>query len=60
MCFYCDVSCDSCQGPSNADCLKCSSNYFLYEGKCLNNCPDGMIRDLALNDCIKLNKLDLV
>ena len=38
-CQLCDPSCLTCNGPTNADCLTCSSQKFLYQGNCYSTCP---------------------
>ena len=48
----CDNTCDSCNGPSNKECLTCYNpmdnpdHAFLYNNSCLNDCPDGTYKNL--------------
>ena len=42
----CHSTCGTCSGPLETNCLSCdvteeSNNKFLYEGKCLSQCPEG-------------------
>ncbi|CAK68414.1 unnamed protein product (macronuclear) [Paramecium tetraurelia] len=38
-CLDCDVSCSSCIGPSNNDCLVCEETYYLHDQQCTLTCP---------------------
>ncbi|CAK79598.1 unnamed protein product, partial (macronuclear) [Paramecium tetraurelia] len=38
-CLDCDVSCSSCIGPSNNDCLVCNETYYLLDQQCILTCP---------------------
>lgn len=33
--YTCDPSCNTCHGPSNADCDTCIQDYVVYENKCI-------------------------
>ena len=35
----CDLECRTCKGPTREDCLSCDNEKFLYNGKCLTECP---------------------
>ncbi|CAK71014.1 unnamed protein product (macronuclear) [Paramecium tetraurelia] len=39
-CLDCDVSCLSCIGPSNNDCLVCKDTYYLHDQQCILTCPN--------------------
>ncbi|CAD8163692.1 unnamed protein product [Paramecium octaurelia] len=38
-CLDCDVSCSTCIGPSNNDCLICKETYYLHDQQCILTCP---------------------
>ncbi len=41
ICKNCDKSCLTCKGDTNNDCLTCDESiYYLFEFKCLLNCPE--------------------
>ena len=41
-CVDCDQSCSTCE-TSTQNCLSCSAKYAFYQGKCVDNCPTGLI-----------------
>jgi proprotein convertase subtilisin/kexin type 5 len=51
-CANCHPSCASCNGSSESQCIQCRTNKFSYEGKCLNNCPDGFYGDKKRKECM--------
>ncbi|KAM3135880.1 hypothetical protein pb186bvf_012009 [Paramecium bursaria] len=38
ICYQCDSSCSTCDGPSNTNCLSCFANTYLLTNKCTTNC----------------------
>jgi hypothetical protein len=34
-----------CTGPNSNQCQRCSANFYLHEGACLDTCPDGFWND---------------
>lgn len=40
-CTGCSVSCQSCNGSAEYNCLSCNSGLFLTNGMCLSACPQG-------------------
>lgn len=40
-CHTCHSTCETCKGPTEADCLTCSSSLLLQNNKCVNTCDDG-------------------
>lgn len=38
ICYLCDSSCQTCDGPSNSNCLSCFSNTYFLINKCTTNC----------------------
>ncbi len=48
-CYKCDSECKNCNGPSNTNCIECSSPYKLIEAeqRCVivDGCPDGYYED---------------
>ena len=53
---FCDENCGSCNGPSDEDCLSCNSdteNKYLYNKKCLTECPDGYYPELQYTQYYK-------
>lgn len=40
-CHACHSTCETCIGPTEADCLTCSSALLLQNSKCVNSCDDG-------------------
>lgn len=36
----CDISCNSCFGANNNECLNCKQNYFQFSNSCLEQCPN--------------------
>ncbi|XP_033109451.1 proprotein convertase subtilisin/kexin type 5-like [Anneissia japonica] len=50
-CKDCDVTCETCLGPSNADCLTCLSGNLLKNGLCVSNCPEGSYKVESSDEC---------
>ncbi|GCB72666.1 hypothetical protein scyTo_0002120 [Scyliorhinus torazame] len=40
-CHTCHVFCDRCYGPSDVECITCSTPRFYDSGYCATNCPTG-------------------
>ena len=38
-CLPCDLSCQSCHGPSDQDCTSCAEATHVLDGVCWNQCP---------------------
>uniref|UniRef100_A0A336LJV0 furin n=1 Tax=Culicoides sonorensis TaxID=179676 RepID=A0A336LJV0_CULSO len=41
QCHSCHSTCETCTGPTEADCLTCSSDLLLQTNKCVNVCDEG-------------------
>ena len=52
--IVCDSSCETCYGEKENQCLTCK-NSILFEGKCINNCPESFYKDKKENICLKCN-----
>ena len=50
----CHSSCETCNGENDNQCLSCK-NSILFEGKCINECPDRYYKDSKINQCLKCN-----
>jgi len=50
-CLVCDDSCETCSGPSNTSCLTCPNTAFLYQGSCLETCPEQTFTNLKERVC---------
>ncbi|ELT87216.1 hypothetical protein CAPTEDRAFT_221897 [Capitella teleta] len=46
-CEHCDDRCETCRGPSLADCLSCRQQRVFHQGACLDRCPDGFYAEGA-------------
>lgn len=46
------MSCLTCNGSSESQCITCRSGRFAYEGKCMNSCPDGFFGDKKRQECM--------
>ena len=45
-CFkLCETCSETSTDSKNQKCTSCIDNYFLYEGNCLENCPDGFFKE---------------
>nr|XP_036218232.1 furin-like protease 2 [Bactrocera oleae] len=51
-CASCHPSCDTCNGSAESQCITCRSGRFAFDGKCLNNCPDGYYADKKRQECV--------
>lgn len=51
-CASCHSSCDTCNGSAESQCITCRSGRFAFDGKCLNNCPDGYYADKKRQECV--------
>ncbi|XP_049311526.1 furin-like protease 2 isoform X2 [Bactrocera dorsalis] len=51
-CASCHSSCATCNGSAESQCITCRSGRFAYDGKCLNNCPDGYYADKKRQECV--------
>ncbi|CAD8053689.1 unnamed protein product [Paramecium primaurelia] len=40
QCIDCDISCLTCIGPLNTDCLICKDTYYLHDQQCVLTCPN--------------------
>ena len=47
----CDPSCSTCLGTSFSACTSCQFPQFLWNSKCLNSCPNGLIANIATSTC---------
>jgi hypothetical protein len=48
----CPNNCEVCAVIESAKCLKCSSGYYLDEGKCVEYCPEGKLADILRAKCL--------
>lgn len=46
------MSCLTCNGSSESQCITCRPGRFAYDGKCLNSCPDGYYGDKKRQECM--------
>lgn len=51
-CASCHLSCLTCNGSSESQCITCRSGRFSHDGKCLNSCPDGYYGDKKRQECM--------
>ncbi|XP_028894681.1 furin-like protease 2 [Zeugodacus cucurbitae] len=51
-CASCHSSCDTCNGSAESQCITCRSGRYAFDGKCLNNCPDGYYADKKRQECV--------
>ena len=42
----CNDICNKCDGPTEYNCLKCRDNFFIYNGTCLEHCPNGTFNSI--------------
>ena len=48
----CHPDCSLCNGTSNENCLICyNANLFLYNGKCIENCPENIFKNQENKKC---------
>lgn len=47
-CHTCHSTCETCKGPTEADCLTCSSSLLLQNNKCVNTCDDGYYMEAGI------------
>ncbi|EGR31614.1 zinc finger lsd1 subclass family protein, putative [Ichthyophthirius multifiliis] len=52
MCQQCGPNCTSCDPLNINQCLSCKGDLFLYEGKCIKNCPEQYFENISLNNNI--------
>ncbi|EAS02591.2 zinc finger lsd1 subclass family protein (macronuclear) [Tetrahymena thermophila SB210] len=52
-CQPCHISCQTCKGPDNTDCLSCGGSFYLdtSKGICSNSCPDKYYKNTSNNKC---------
>jgi hypothetical protein len=48
----CAENCLLCTASNSAQCLRCSSGYYLDEGKCVEYCPEGKLADILRAKCL--------
>ena len=41
ICGVCDMTCNTCRGPSPTDCLTCDFGHWLEDGQCVPFCKPG-------------------
>lgn len=51
-CVSCDVQCKGCMNSSD-NCLNCAENYFDFENRCIQECPDEYYQDKTDFKCKK-------
>lgn len=51
-CASCHLSCSTCNGSSESQCITCRSGRFALDGKCLNSCPAGYYGDKKRQECV--------
>lgn len=47
-CHACHSTCETCNGPTEADCLTCPSPLLLQNNKCVNTCDDGYFMEAGI------------
>ena len=48
----CQLSnCIACHNETH--CTECRGSYFVYQGKCVLQCPEGLHHDIVTKDCVK-------
>ena len=45
-CLVCHLTCSTCHGPMDSDCLTCRSNKTLSAGHCIDGCPRGSFQSV--------------
>ncbi|KAK4823888.1 hypothetical protein QYF61_007836 [Mycteria americana] len=53
-CAKCKADCDTCF--TRNFCTKCKSGFYLYSGKCLEKCPDGLEANNHTMECTSIGK----
>lgn len=56
-CLYCDDSA-KLSNSETPKCNQCKENFFRYEGKCLNSCPEGTVADNKNFVCNKIPTIE--
>ncbi|TRY97529.1 hypothetical protein DNTS_000332 [Danionella cerebrum] len=49
-CIKCGSECDSCFNRNF--CLRCRAGSYLYKGKCMESCPDGLVPSDTKKECV--------
>ena len=53
MCNKCNVeNCNNCSISDLSKCIDCKNDLFLYQGECLDKCPEGYVANSS-DECIK-------
>lgn len=55
-CVSCDVQCKGCSNSSD-NCINCADNYFYFENKCINECPNEFYLDKTDFKCKNCSSL---
>ncbi|KAL4497728.1 hypothetical protein ABPG73_020825 [Tetrahymena malaccensis] len=50
-CGKCDPACTFCNGRTSNDCLLCDQGLFYYNQLCLDNCPNGYLKNTQKQTC---------
>ncbi|XP_062320664.1 R-spondin-3 [Osmerus eperlanus] len=50
ICTKCGPECDSCFNKNF--CMRCRAGYYLHQGKCQENCPEGLVRSDTQRECV--------
>jgi proprotein convertase subtilisin/kexin type 5 len=56
VCSLCNSTCVSCVNSAN-NCTSCQNGFYLFDFKCITNCPVGFYKSLINNICLKCNSL---
>jgi hypothetical protein len=56
-CLFCDDK-TKLKDSDTPTCNQCKDNFFLYEGKCQNICPDGTAPDTKNSICVKIPSIE--
>lgn len=51
LCEDCPLNCRTCTSAALGSCLSCLTSKWLYDGKCLNKCPDLFYGDPRPQEC---------
>jgi len=53
-CKWCDVTCFSCSGAGPNECTACVRYWYLLNGTCYQECPDGYVKNDDIGTCVSV------